>query len=126
MIDVEPLAAGHVEAAAVEAEQVQDRRVDVGDVVRRLDRVEAEFVGRAVDDAALDAGAGEPDREAVRVVVAAGRHLVGVARFQAGRAAELGGSRRPARPCRAPSLQVLESPAIGLSTRAHDCGRAGS
>ena len=43
----------------------------VGDVVAVLDGVEAELVGRAVDDAALDAAAGQPGREAVRVVVAA-------------------------------------------------------
>ena len=38
-----------------------------------LDGVVAVFVGGAVDDAAFDAAAGEPDREAVRVVIAAGR-----------------------------------------------------
>ena len=31
----------------------------------------AELVGRAITEALLDAGAGEPDREAFRVVVAA-------------------------------------------------------
>ena len=36
-----------------------------------LDRVEADLVGRAVDDSALDAAACHPDREAVDVVVAA-------------------------------------------------------
>ena len=45
--------------------------MQVGDVVAVLDGVEAELVGRAVDDAALDAAAGQPDGEAVRVMVAA-------------------------------------------------------
>ena len=80
LIDVEALAAGDNELAAVEAEAVQDRGVDVGDVVRMFDGVEAEFVGRAMDGARLDPRASEPDCEAVRVVVAAGRHLVGVDR----------------------------------------------
>ena len=57
----------------------------VGHVVPILDGVEAEFVGRAVDDAAFDAAAGHPDAEAVRMMVAA------VAVLRAGRAAELGG-----------------------------------
>ena len=62
---LEPFAAGNGEPARVEAELVQDRGVDVGDVVAVLDGVEAELVGRAVDDAALDAAAGQPDGEAV-------------------------------------------------------------
>ena len=36
-----------------------------------LDDVVAKLVGLAVDDARLDAAAGHPEREAVRVVVAA-------------------------------------------------------
>ncbi len=57
--------------------------MDVGDVVPIFDGVEADLVGRAVDDAPLDAAAGQPGAEALRVVVAA----VGLG---AGRAAELG------------------------------------
>ena len=70
-VDLQPLAAGDFEPARVEAELVQDGGVDVGDVVAVLDGVEAELVGGAVGDAALDAAAGQPDREAVGVVVAA-------------------------------------------------------
>ena len=55
----------------VEAELAEDGGVDVGDIVPVFDGVEAQLVGGAVDDAAPDAGAGEPDGEAVRVVVAA-------------------------------------------------------
>ena len=55
VVDLQPLAAGDVEPARVEAQQVQQRGVDVGDVVGVLDGVEAQLVGRAVDGAALDA-----------------------------------------------------------------------
>ena len=84
MIDFQALAAGHLEPSRVETELVQDRGVQVGDVVPMFDGVEAELVGRAVDDAALDAAAGEPGGEAVGVVVAAVRLL------RSGRSAELG------------------------------------
>ena len=48
----------------VDAQAVQDRGVQVVDVDRVLDDVVAEVVGLAVDDARLDAAAGEPDGEA--------------------------------------------------------------
>ena len=62
---------GDFEAAGVEAEEVEERGVDVGDVVRGDGGVEAEFVGGSVDGAAADAAAGHPDGESVGVVVAA-------------------------------------------------------
>ena len=62
---------GNLEPVRIETELVQDRGVDVGDVVPVLDRVEAKLVGGAVDDAALDAAAGHPDGEAVGVMIAA-------------------------------------------------------
>ena len=61
MIDREAFASGHFQAMGVEAHLVEDGRVDVGDVVAVLGRVEAEFVGRAVGDAPFDPAAGEPD-----------------------------------------------------------------
>ena len=67
----------------VQAEQVQHRRVQVGDAACGRRGAVAEVVGRAVGLAALDAAAGQPDAEAVGVVVAA------VAALRAGRAAEL-------------------------------------
>ena len=72
VIDIQPLAAGDFEAVAVQAELVQYRRVDVGDVVAIFDGVETQFIGRAVGDAAFDAAAGEESGEALGVVVAAG------------------------------------------------------
>ena len=55
----------------IQAHQVQDRGVQVVDVHAVLDGLHAELVGGAVDDAALDAAAGQPHREAQAVVVAA-------------------------------------------------------
>src|SRR3954471_6849198 len=64
---------------------MEDGGVDVGDVVPILDGVEAQLVGRAVDDARLDPAAGQPGRESIGVVVAA------ILPLRAGRPAELGG-----------------------------------
>ena len=89
------------ELFVVEAQQVQDRGVQVVDVDLVLDRLEAELVGRAVDVAALDAAAGQPHGEAVVVVVAA-VDLAGVrARLAAARPSACGRTRRPRSPaCR--------------------------
>ena len=58
-------------AGVVDAQAVQDRGVQVVDVDGVLDDVVAVVVGLAVGDAGLDAAAGQPDREAARMVVAA-------------------------------------------------------
>ena len=55
----------------VEAQQVQDRGVQVVDVDAVLGDVEAELVAFAERDARLDAAAGEPHGEGVGVMVAA-------------------------------------------------------
>ena len=113
-IDFQPLVAWNFEPARVEAELVQERGVDVGHVMTIFDGVEADLVGRAMDDAALDPAAGHPDREAERMMVAA------VAALRAGRSAELG---RPDddRLVEQPALLQIgaASPAIGRSTWAH-------
>src|SRR5579883_3552319 len=83
VVDLQPLAAGDLELARIEAELVQDGGVDVGDVVAILDGVEADLVGRALHDTSLDPAAGQPGAETLRVVVAA-------IRLGAGRPAELG------------------------------------
>ena len=69
----------------IEAEQVQDGRVQVVDVDPALDALAAVVVGGAVAKPRLHAAAGQPDREAAVVVVAA------VAPSANGRAAELAG-----------------------------------
>src|SRR5688572_10961027 len=64
MIDRKSLSARQREAMRIEAHEVHDRGVDVGDVMAIFDRVEAELVGRAVDRAAFDAATRHEDREA--------------------------------------------------------------
>src|SRR5262249_24781776 len=59
------------ELLVIEAEQPEDRGVQVVDVDLALDGLEADVVGRTVDMPALDAAAGQPHREAVMIVVAA-------------------------------------------------------
>src|SRR5262249_39054394 len=55
----------------VDAEAVEDGRLQVVDVDGVADDVVGEVVGFAVDDAGADAAAGHPDRETARMVVAA-------------------------------------------------------
>src|SRR3954454_8228775 len=61
------------QSQVVEAEEVEQRRLQVVDVHRVSDRGPAEFVGLAVDVAFADSAAGHEDRKRVRVMVAAGR-----------------------------------------------------
>jgi hypothetical protein len=39
VVDLQSLAAGHIETARIETKTVQDRRVNVRDIVRMLDRM---------------------------------------------------------------------------------------
>ena len=55
----------------VETELMQNGGVDVGDVMPIFHGVKPDLVGRSVNDAPLDAPAGQPGAEALRVVVAA-------------------------------------------------------
>ena len=54
----------------VKAHQVQDRRVQVGNVTAAFDGVEAQFVGRSDGLAPLDACTGQPHRETIGIVIA--------------------------------------------------------
>ena len=124
MIDLQPFAAGDFEPAGVEAQQVQHGGVDVGDVVRMLDGVEAQLVGRAVDDAPFDPRAGEPDGEAVRMVVAAGGRGVDMpppstagVRPNSVQQTTSTSSRRPRR------FRSFEQPGDRLIDALADCGR---
>ena len=85
MIDLQPFASRNLQFSRIEAEQLEQRGMHVGHIMAVLDGVEADFVGAAVNDAALDAAAGQPTGEAVDVVIAA------VAALRAGGAAEFGG-----------------------------------
>ena len=51
-IDCQPFASGYLEPFMIDAQLVQHRGVDVGDVMPVFDGVEAQVVGRAVGDSA--------------------------------------------------------------------------
>ena len=110
MLDLQPLSARDLEPVRIEPEQVQHRRVDVGDVVPVLDGVETQLVGRAVHDASLDAAAGHPDREAVVVVVAAVGALAQGVRPNSVAQTTIVSSSKPR------CFRSVSNPAIGLST----------
>ena len=86
----------------IEAEQVQDRGVQVMDMHRFFDGLVAEIVGRAVDHASLDAAAGQPDGKAPVIVVAT----------PAGSAVDHLDGRRPAELAAAENQRLLEQPAL--------------
>ena len=94
----------------IEAQQVQDRGVEVVDRADVLDRLVAELVGRAVAEAALHARAGQPDGEALRVVVAAAGALL-----ERRHAAELGDPDDQRVVEQAALFQVVSSAAAGWS-----------
>jgi hypothetical protein len=75
MVDVEPFVGRQFELARVEPHLMQDRGVDIGHIVPIFNRVKADFVRRPMHDAATQAAARHPDREAKDVVVAAIRAL---------------------------------------------------
>src|SRR6516162_260682 len=59
------------QAFVVDAQKVQDGGVQIVHRADALSDVHAEVVGGAVDNASLDAAAGEPDAEAFGVMIAA-------------------------------------------------------
>src|SRR6185295_15260267 len=58
----------------IEAEEVQQSRMQIMHVHFVLGSGKAEFVRRAIDDATLQPSARQPSREAVRIVIAAVHH----------------------------------------------------
>ena len=73
----------------VEPQAMQNGGLQVVDVDRILHRVKAEFVGRAVGDPRLDAAAGQPHGECLRVMVSAQFAAQGGIRLDHRRTAEL-------------------------------------
>lgn len=57
-VDVEALATGDFQLAGIAAELREDRSMNVGHIVPVFDRVEINFVRRAVSDPALESAAG--------------------------------------------------------------------
>ena len=82
---------------------MEDRGLDVVDVYGVVDDVEAQLVGRAQGEAGLDAAAGEPHGEGLRVVVAA--------ELAAERGVRLD-HRRPAELAAPDHQRVVEQPAL--------------
>ena len=98
------------EAVRVHAHLVQDGGVQALDVEGIFDGGAAQLVGPAHAHAALDAAAGQPHREAVGVVVAAGALFV----FGGGLAAELAAPDHQGLLQQSPLLQVLQQAGDGL------------
>lgn len=70
-VSFEALASGDFEGSGVEAHEMEDGGVKVGDVVAAFDGVEAEFISSAVDVTSLGSASCHDDVESVRVMVAA-------------------------------------------------------
>src|SRR5688572_24196266 len=70
-VTLEPLPSGNLELVRVQAQQVEDRGMNIRHIVRMLRGVESQLVRRAVNGASLDAAACHPHAEAIRMVVAA-------------------------------------------------------
>ncbi len=73
----------------IETKQVQDRRMQIVHAGRILDGLESEIVGRAVNRAATNPTAGEPDAEPVMVVVSSKLTLAVPAQLDGGSSTEL-------------------------------------
>ena len=86
---------------------MQDRGVNVSNVVAIFDSVESEFVSDAVLHPAFDATAGQPGAKALRMMVAAGS-------FGARRASEFGAEDNQCLVEQASLLQVFEQSGDGL------------
>src|SRR5687767_10634620 len=69
MIDFKALSTWNLELARIEPQLVENCRVNIGDIMAVFNSVEAEFVGRAVNNAPFQAAAGHPDTEAEIVMV---------------------------------------------------------
>src|SRR5262249_29443658 len=69
-VDFQPFLSGHFQAPRIESQLMQNRRMDVGDVMTIMYAVEAQLVGRAVNYATLDPASGHPGGESEGVVIA--------------------------------------------------------
>src|SRR5260370_32870586 len=86
-----PSAVAVGQLGVLDAEEVEDGRVNIVHVDGFIDGLEAEIVGGAVDRAALHRASGEPHGEAEGIVIAAALHrTAGTADFADGGAAEFG------------------------------------
>ena len=70
MVNLEPFSSRHFQPATVQAHELKNCRVDIRDVVTRLDGVEPEFVGCSVDESTFDSSTSKPDGKAMWVMIA--------------------------------------------------------
>ena len=61
MIDRQPFAAGDLQPVRIEPQQLEDRGVDIGDVMPVFHGVESQFVGCAMGNSAAHSSACHPD-----------------------------------------------------------------
>src|SRR5262245_31686969 len=92
----------------IEAEQLQDGRVQVVDVDRLLDDVPANLVGLAQDGAALYSPTGHPDCEREGMMIAAGDLGIAGTVLSQRRAAELRQPQHQRRVKQPACLQILD------------------
>jgi hypothetical protein len=71
MIQFEALAPGNLEPMRIQSQLMQDRRVDVGDVMPILDGMKAKFIGGAVLNTSRDTAPGQPRAKTLRMMIAA-------------------------------------------------------
>ena len=109
------LVAGNGKAMRLQTQLVQQRGVNVADVMPVFDRVKAEFVRGSVRYSAFDASACHPDRETVRMVIPP------VAVLRTWSATEFTGPDDDRLIQQAPFFQVLQQSADWLIDFATDC-----
>ncbi len=73
----------------IEAEEMEEGGVEVMDADAAFDGTEPEFVGGTVSHAAADTGAGQPDAEAVVIVIATELGFAAIAQFDGWGSTEL-------------------------------------
>src|SRR6185369_8559102 len=101
------------EAFVINAELLQDGRLQVARMHRVPHDVVAELVGFAMHDAALDPAAGQPLREAARVMIATVIHVRQLA-LRIDRAAELAAPDEERVVQKAARFQILHQPVAAL------------
>lgn len=102
VVDLQSGSSGNRQASRVEAQLMEDRGMEIGDVMTVLHRVEPEFIGGAVGDASPDASAGQPDRKPIRMMIPT------IAALRPRRAPELGPPNHKGLLEQSPLLQILE------------------
>ena len=75
VVNLQSLAPGDFQPPGIQPQLLQDGGMNVGDVVTVFDRMEPDFIGGPVHDAAFDAAARHPHAKSVNMVIAPVRPL---------------------------------------------------